>query len=77
MEKLVSKVTRKGQITIPAELRKRYGIAEGSYVQVRDDEKRILIEPIPDLLDLAEVDAGKYDLERLKEELDRSRRKWR
>lgn len=77
MEKLVSKVTRKGQVTIPAQFRKRHRIAEGSYVEVTDDEKRILIQPIPNLLDLAGVDTGKFKLEQLKRELDRSRQKWR
>jgi len=77
MEKLLSKVTRKGQITIPAEFRKRYRIAEGSYVELRDDDKRILVQPIPDLLDLAGVDLGKYNGQQLKKELERSRQKWR
>jgi AbrB family looped-hinge helix DNA binding protein len=77
MQRLVSKVTRKGQITIPAEFRRRYKIAEGSYVELRDDESRILVEPIPDLLDLAGVDSGRYDPRQLKKELDRSRQKWR
>lgn len=77
MQRLLSKVTRKGQITIPAEFRRRYKIAEGSYVELRDDDSRILVQPVPDLLDLAGADSGKYDPQRLKKELDRSRQKWR
>jgi AbrB family looped-hinge helix DNA binding protein len=77
MQRLVSKVTRKGQITIPAEFRRRYKIAEGSYVELRDDDARILVEPIPDLLDLVGADSGKYSPHQLKRELDRSRQKWR
>jgi len=74
MRRPVSRVTRKWQITIPAELRRRHGITEGSYVEFREVDKRILLQPIPDLLDLAGVDAGKYDVDELKKELDRSRR---
>ena len=77
MQRLVSKVTRKGQITIPVELRRRYRIVKGSYVELRDDDRQILVKPIPDLLDLAGVDAGKYSLQQLKKELDRSRQNWR
>jgi len=74
---MVSKVTRKGQITIPASLRERYNIAEGSYVQVRDEDNHLILEPVPDLLDLAGVDAGKYDPAELKRKLDESRARWR
>jgi AbrB family looped-hinge helix DNA binding protein len=77
MQRSVSKVTRKGQITIPVELRRRYKIAQGSYVELRDDETRILVKPIPDLLDLVGADSGKYDAQQMKRELDRSRQKWR
>jgi AbrB family looped-hinge helix DNA binding protein len=77
LDRAVSKVTRKGQVTIPASLRERYRIAEGSYVRIRGEDQRLVLEPVPDLLDLVGVDAGKYDPAELKRKLDESRAKWR
>jgi len=42
----ISKVTRKGQVTIPARLRRAFGLEEGSYIHFLDDGKRIIIEPV-------------------------------
>ena len=44
METLV-KVTRNGQITIPAEVRKELGIEEGDYMEVTLKEGVIMISP--------------------------------
>lgn len=77
-KKTMSKVTRKGQITIPASFRKKNAIREGSFVEIIDEGQKLIIEPIPDLLDQVGVDAGKYDPARLKKMLDESRRpNWR
>jgi AbrB family looped-hinge helix DNA binding protein len=39
-----TKVTRHGQITIPASVRKRLGIEEGDLVEIEiDDEKAVLV----------------------------------
>lgn len=63
-------VTRKGQVTIPASKRKKYGIKEGMRVLVRDGSDGIVIKPITPIEDLAGVDAGKVSLERMRKELD-------
>lgn len=63
-------VTRKGQVTIPASKRKKYGIREGMRVLVKDSIEGILIKPITPIEDLAGVDAGKVSLEHMKKELD-------
>jgi AbrB family looped-hinge helix DNA binding protein len=42
----ISKVTRKGQVTIPVRLRKAFGLEEGSHIQFLDDGNRIIIEPV-------------------------------
>jgi len=75
--KTSSKVTRKGQITIPAHFRKKNGIKEGSSVEITDMGEKLVIEPVPDLLDLVGCDKGKYDMTRLKKMLDESRKNWR
>ncbi len=40
-----SRVQRKGQVTIPQELREKYGIAQGDFVSFRVTEEGILISP--------------------------------
>jgi len=70
-------VTRKGQITIPVELRRKYDIKEGSLILVEDTSEGILLKPIPRFEDLAGVDKGKYDVKELKEMLDKVREEWR
>ena len=43
MARRAFKVTRKGQVTIPQELREKYDIHEGDAVQFQEDERGILI----------------------------------
>jgi len=63
-------VTRKGQITIPASKRKKYGIREGMRVLVKESSDGILIKPIIPIEDLAGIDAGKVTSEQMKKKLD-------
>ena len=63
-------VTRKGQVTIPASKRRKYGIKEGMRVLVRDSGEGVLITPIIPIEDLAGVDAGKVSLQQMRKELD-------
>lgn len=67
------KVTRKGQVTIPLEQRKKYSIREGMRLLVRDSPQGILLSPVTPLEDLAGVDAGKIAIEEMKKRLDRMR----
>jgi AbrB family looped-hinge helix DNA binding protein len=39
-------VTSRGQMVIPARLRKRYGIRKGTRVSMQEDGPRIILEPI-------------------------------
>jgi AbrB family looped-hinge helix DNA binding protein len=70
---LETTVTRKGQVTIPAELRKKYKIREGMKMEVFDEQKGLLFRPVPRMEDLAGVDAGKYTYKEMVEKLDRLR----
>lgn len=38
--------TVKGQIVIPAPLRRKYGIKKGTKIYVRDEDGRIVLQPI-------------------------------
>ena len=41
-----SKVTSKGQITVPLEVRKRLGVAQGDQVEFDTDKPEIVIRPV-------------------------------
>ena len=40
-----ARVTTKGQIVIPATLRRKYGIRKGTRVKIDDDDGRIVLRP--------------------------------
>jgi AbrB family looped-hinge helix DNA binding protein len=52
---LAAKVTSKGQITIPKEVRNALGIEEGDEVVFRVEQHRAVLARTPHLLDLAGV----------------------
>ncbi len=66
-------VTRKGQITIPVELRRKFGIIEGSKVEVAEEEGIIVIKRLPSIFDLAGSSSRKGDIGELKRMLDEMR----
>ncbi len=66
-------VTRKGQTTIPIELRRKYRIEEGSKLEVRDTGQGILLKPKPSFLDMAGADSGVATVKEVKELLDKLR----
>jgi AbrB family looped-hinge helix DNA binding protein len=66
-------VTRKGQITIPVEIRRKFGIEESSKVEVVEEGGVIVIRKRLSIFDLAGSGAGKGDVEELKRALDQMR----
>jgi len=44
-----SKLTKKGQVTIPSHLRRRYGMQEGSTVAFEESKRGIIVKPVPDI----------------------------
>lgn len=48
-----SKLTKKGQVTIPSHLRKRYGMQEGSTVVFEESNNGIIVKPLPDIANSA------------------------
>jgi AbrB family looped-hinge helix DNA binding protein len=58
-------VTRKGQITVPIHLRRKYGIKEGMMkIIVEDSGSNIVLKVVPRFEDLIGIDAGKIDLKK-------------
>ena len=76
VEANVVKVTRRGQTTIPIEIRERCGIKEGDRLLVEVTEKGILFKPIPKLLDMAGFMAGHGTPEEIKKEIDKLREEY-
>jgi AbrB family looped-hinge helix DNA binding protein len=66
-------VTRKGQITVPIALRRKYGIKEGMKITVVDSGSEIVLKVIPRFEDLIGIYAGKIDSKKALEELDKMR----
>ena len=66
-------VTRKGQITVPIAMRRKYGIKEGMTITVEDSGSQIVLKVIPRFEDLIGVDAGKKDIKKTIEKLDKMR----
>ena len=66
-------VTRRGQTTIPTEVRKKLGIEEGSRLQVEVEDHKVILTKVPSLFDLAGTskisrDEAFKQLDRMREE---------
>lgn len=48
-----SKITKKGQTTIPVQFRRKYNLKEGSLVIFEETEDGLIIKPMPDIVDSA------------------------
>jgi len=46
-------VTRRGQTTIPTEVRRKLGIEEGSRLMVEVEDHKVILTKVPSLFDLA------------------------
>jgi AbrB family looped-hinge helix DNA binding protein len=69
------KVTRNGQTTIPAELRAKFGIQEGTILTVEETKDGILLRLPKWIEDLA--GSGDFDVEKAKKAIDIQREEWR
>ena len=66
-------VTKKGQITIPIDVRKKFGIKEGTKVEVKVVEGKIIIEKSISIMDLAGTGQSGVKVVAVKETLDKMR----
>ena len=66
-------VSKKGRVTIPIKLRRKYGIEEGSKVTIFEEDGKIVIKKLPSILDLAGSGAGEATVEEVKKMLDEMR----
>ncbi|QLH81288.1 AbrB/MazE/SpoVT family DNA-binding domain-containing protein [Halosimplex pelagicum] len=67
----VIRVSKKGQATIPKELRERFGIETPGKVLIHEEEGKIVVEPLPSVEEMQGIHAGRYErgnvLDRLQE----------
>jgi AbrB family looped-hinge helix DNA binding protein len=70
-----SKVTKKGQTTIPVKYREKYNLSEGAIVAFEDTDRGILLKPLPDITDSAGALSSYADLKEVLSELMRNREK--
>ena len=75
MENIV-KVTRRGQTTIPAVLREKFGIKVGDELLVEATEKGVLFKPIRRIEDCAGIYAQYGEVEQIKKEIDKLREEY-
>ncbi len=66
-------VTRKGQTTIRAELRRKYSILVGSRFRVEDTADGILLKKVPRTIDMLGSGARRADVQEMKRLLDELR----
>jgi bifunctional DNA-binding transcriptional regulator/antitoxin component of YhaV-PrlF toxin-antitoxin module len=66
-------VTRKGQVTVPVELRRKYKIVKGMKLTVEDSPSGIVFKVIPKIEDLAGIDAQTITIEKAYEIIDKMR----
>ena len=68
-------VTRKGQVTIPVEHRRKYKIREGMKLRITDSADGLVLKPVTPIEDLAGMDAGRISLDQMRKRLDEMRLK--
>ena len=69
------RVKRKGQVTIPSEMRSKLGIEEGAILEIKEEEGTITLKPTPRLK--AGKAIGEEEYKEIIRELDEGRRNWR
>jgi AbrB family looped-hinge helix DNA binding protein len=69
-----SKLTSKGQLTIPAQSRRKYGLDEGTVVIIEDTDEGLLLKRAADIIDSAGKLAALADADDVIKDLIRSRR---
>jgi AbrB family looped-hinge helix DNA binding protein len=66
-------VTRKGQVTIPVKIRRKFKIEENSKVEIVEEDGKIVIKKQPSIFDLAGSGVGKASVEEVKRMIDEMR----
>lgn len=69
-----SKVTKKGQMTIPVKYRKIYNLTDGTTVTFKETNEGLLLKPMPDIADSAGALSSYADLKDVLSDIIRARK---
>jgi len=69
-----SRVTKKGQTTIPVKYREKYNLGEGVTVVFEESERGLLLKPVPDIAESAGALSSYADLKEALSEIVRMRK---
>ncbi len=69
-------MSKKGQIVIPARLRKKYGLKQGERVVFIEEEKYIIIKPRTKLVDLCGSVEPEFTMEEARKKIREMRENW-
>jgi len=69
-----SKVTKKGQMTIPVRYRRKYKLTEGATVSFKETNEGLLLKPMPDIVDSAGALASYADIKDVLSDIVRTRK---
>lgn len=65
----IIRVSKKGQATIPKDLRERFGIETPGKVLIHEEGGKIVVEPLPSVEEMQGVHAGRYEKSEVLEHL--------
>jgi AbrB family looped-hinge helix DNA binding protein len=69
---VIVKLSVKGQIVIPARIRKELGLSAGDKLLIEQKQEEVILKPVTKLSALRGID----ELERASEEVDKLREEW-
>ncbi len=72
----IVKITRRGQTTIPIELRRQFGLKEGDQLVAKACGNGILLNPVPKLEDMAGIDQGYATPDQINKMIDKLREEY-
>jgi AbrB family looped-hinge helix DNA binding protein len=74
----IIRISKKGQATIPKELRERFGIQTPGRVYIHEEDDKIVVEPLPSVEETRGIHAERYEegevLEQLREMTEEDKR---
>jgi len=69
-----SKVTKKGQTTIPLKYREKYNLKEGTTLTFKETDEGLLLEPLPDITESAGALSSYADLKEVLSDILKGRK---
>jgi len=69
-----SKITKKGQMTIPATYREKYSLREGTTVAFEETKEGLLLKPMPDITGSAGALSSYAELREVLSDIIRARK---